>query len=175
MIWLFCGWQAARHEYLQLREEQAFKLCLKHLRQCNYDAFAALQKHKGGLQLEDELLAQLHNLLVLQGDDKATERVLRRAGEDGLFEEYVLNSSYKPVWSRVVPEQTDCQRPGMRGGHQMCIDPEEGKIYLIGGWDGEKDLSDFWVFEIATSSWRLLSEDTAQDGGPGPRSCHKVR
>lgn len=26
--------------------------------------------------------------------------------------------------------------PGMRGGHQMVIDPVRGLIYLLGGWDG---------------------------------------
>jgi muskelin len=63
----------------------------------------------------------------------------------------------------------------MRGGHQMCIDSETGHVYLLGGWDGQKDLSDFWVYSIPTRNWTCLSADTSRDGaGPCARSCHKV-
>ena len=66
-----------------------------------------------------------------------------------------------------------CQ-PGMRGGHQMCIDTERQIIYLMGGWDGSDDLADFWMFDINQKSWRMISRDTEQDGGPCARSCHKL-
>ena len=51
--------------------------------------------------------------------------------------------------------------PGMRGGHQMCIDPEAQKIYIFGGWSGIKDLADFWEYDINLDSWRCISEDTS--------------
>jgi len=64
--------------------------------------------------------------------------------------------------------------PGCRGGHQMVIDSACQVLYLFGGWDGTRDLADFWAFDIPTSKWRLLSTNTSQDGGPSPRSCHKM-
>lgn len=62
----------------------------------------------------------------------------------------------------------------MRGGHQMCIDSELGKIYMFGGWDGIQNLSDFWEYDENTNQWTCLSTDTSKDGGPSPRSCHKM-
>ena len=48
----------------------------------------------------------------------------------------------------------------MRGGHQMCIDSEAGKIYLYGGWEGKADLGDLWVYDIAGNQWTQLSSNT---------------
>ena len=47
-------------------------------------------------------------------------------------------------------------------------------IYLFGGWDGTQDLADFWSFHIPTQKWTLISSNTAEDGGPSARSCHKM-
>ena len=65
-------------------------------------------------------------------------------------------------------------QPSPRGGHQLVIDCLRGNIYLFGGWDGSRDLADFWQFNIAAGKWSLVSGDTAAEGGPGPRSCHKM-
>jgi len=35
-----------------------------------------------------------------------------------------------------------------------------GHVYLLAGWDGTKDLADFWVYDINANSWILISEDT---------------
>uniref|UniRef100_A0A914UQZ7 Muskelin n=1 Tax=Plectus sambesii TaxID=2011161 RepID=A0A914UQZ7_9BILA len=64
--------------------------------------------------------------------------------------------------------------PGMRGGHQMVIDCASDTIYLLGGWDGCSDLADFWKYNIESGRWTCISEDTAAEGGPGPRSCHRM-
>ena len=57
----------------------------------------------------------------------------------------------------------------------MCVDSEKGNIYLHGGWDGMKNLDDYWEYNIANNRWRLLSQHTSQDkNGPGPRACHKM-
>lgn len=64
--------------------------------------------------------------------------------------------------------------PGNRGGHQMVIDSANQNIYLFGGWDGHRDLNDFWCFNIASMQWELISLNTEVDGGPSPRSCHKM-
>jgi len=78
-----------------------------------------------------------------------------------------------------VPERSPPPRPpptlpGCRGGHQMVIDSPGQAIYLFGGWDGHRDLSDFWRYDISSSKWSILSADTKADGGPSARSCHKM-
>lgn len=74
----------------------------------------------------------------------------------------------------VVFFNVDVDNPTTRGGHQMCIDDDCGKIYLFGGWDGTKDLADFWVYSQELGNWVCISMDTRRQGGPGPRSCHKI-
>lgn len=76
--------------------------------------------------------------------------------------------------SLYVEEDLSSSRPGMRGGHQMVIDTDAQQIYLLGGWDGMSDLSDFWVYHVETGQWLCLSRNTELDGGPCARSCHKM-
>lgn len=45
----------------------------------------------------------------------------------------------------------------------MCIDSEEGLIYLFGGWDGESNLGDFWVYNIKENKWKIISYNTLYD------------
>ena len=42
----------------------------------------------------------------------------------------------------------------------MCVDSEGGLVYIFGGWDGQKDLSDFWSFNVETRQWKCISMDT---------------
>lgn len=60
----------------------------------------------------------------------------------------------------VFKKKIDGDSPCARGGHQMCIDTKEGMIYVFGGWDGRRDLSDFWCYNIRLNEWELLSHDT---------------
>ncbi|RWS09436.1 muskelin-like protein [Dinothrombium tinctorium] len=155
------------------REREAIRLCLKHFRQHNYtEVFESLQK-RTRVQLEDELLTKLHELLVVRGDFKATEELLEETACKGLFDEYIRKQAYKPKWMPINPASNNV-RPGMRGGHQMCIDPYSETIYLYGGWDGSQDLADLWCYNIAKSEWICISKDTSLEGGPSARSCHKM-
>lgn len=61
------------------------------------------------------------------------------------------------MWRTLASEKP---QPGMRGGHQMCIDPLTETIYLLGGWDGNQDLSDLWAYHVPTKHWTLISRDT---------------
>ena len=45
----------------------------------------------------------------------------------------------------------------------MCIDADHSVIYLLGGWDGIQDLSDFWAFHCNSGNWECLSLDTVSD------------
>lgn len=56
----------------------------------------------------------------------------------------------------------------------MTLDEENSQIYIFGGWDGEEDLDDFWVFDIPTDEWKLISKSTAKQKGPSARSCHRM-
>ncbi|XP_043224158.1 muskelin-like [Amphibalanus amphitrite] len=155
------------------REKEAIRLCLKHFRQHNYgEAFSSLQK-RTRVQLEAPLLTELFESLVERGDFAATEEAVQRAQESGLFSEYINQHEYRPEWRPIVPEP-GAERPGMRGGHQMCFDPTHEVMYLFGGWDGTQDLSDLWAFYIRQGQWTRLSADTSTEGGPTARSCHKM-
>ncbi|KAI8984520.1 Muskelin N-terminus-domain-containing protein [Mycotypha africana] len=93
--------------------------------------------------------------------ESSNSSLLLLAGHQAI-EQHNLSWSYQPT------------EPTPRGGHQMCIDVQHRKIYLLGGWDGKKDLSDFWCFDINRNRWRLISTDTRMQDGPSPRSCHKI-
>jgi len=158
------------------REKEAVRLCLKHFRQHNYsEAFETLQK-KTRVSLEHPLLTKLHKTLVENGNYEETEECVRRDCESGLFESYLNSQECKPIWKLInpPPDAGNRLRPGMRGGHQMCIDVLTETIYLFGGWDGTQDLADFWSFHIPTQKWTLISSNTAEEGGPSARSCHKM-
>jgi hypothetical protein len=125
-------------------------------------------------------MTDLHRFLVLNGDFTTAEDILVQAGARGLFSEFITEFAYKPIWRRISsPTPTPsivagATTPCMRGGHQMCIDTVDGRIFLFGGWDGTKDLCDFWIFDLKTEGWACVSMDTRRQGGPGPRSCHKI-
>ena len=78
-------------------------------------------------------------------------------------------------WTRICGLDPDGDVPCRRGGHAMCIDEDAGLVYLFGGWDGQRSLDDFWVYDIAKDAWKCLSVATSRDkNGPGPRACHKM-
>ncbi|KAJ3154115.1 Muskelin 1, intracellular mediator containing kelch motif [Geranomyces michiganensis] len=166
--------EKVHHDYINYRENEVIRLCLKHFRQRNHlETFDSLQA-RTLMQLEDSLLTELHSHLVIRGDFATAEDLISRAADRNLFQDYISECSYKPVWKKISPRGPDEESPCMRGGHQMAIDTESGKVYLFGGWDGSKDLSDFWVYDPEASRWNCISLDTRRQGGPGPRSCHKI-
>ena len=69
--------------------------------------------------------------MVVKGDYEATEHLLQRAVDNGLFGPYIHSQDYVPEWSRILPciDEDPCHRPGMRGGHQMCIDVRWDKTF----------------------------------------------
>lgn len=159
--------------FTNFRQREAIRLCLKHLRQHNFsEAFDSLQK-RTKVQLEDELLTRLHLLLVIEGNFSESESLLESACSQSYFNEYLRKQEYKTIWKPLVPSY-GTNKPGMRGGHQMCIDPKSEIIYLFGGWNGSKDLADLWSYHIPTGEWKCISKDTSAEGGPTPRSCHKM-
>ncbi|KAI8384170.1 Muskelin N-terminus-domain-containing protein [Blakeslea trispora] len=162
-------------EFEAFKETETVRLCLKYFRQRNMmDAFSLL-KHKTGIELEHPLLSQLHQYIVMDANFEAAEQVLQRAHyELNMYNAYSENATYQPVWRQILPHQGHTATPSPRGGHQMCMDAQSQIVYVLGGWDGKQDLSDFWSFDIKRNEWTLLSEDTQTQGGPSARSCHKI-
>ncbi|CAB4386012.1 hypothetical protein RhiirA5_492663 [Rhizophagus irregularis] len=166
--------QKAYYDHITYRENEAIRLCLKHFRQRNYlDVFNLLQS-KTNLLIEDPFLTELYTQLVVNGDFQMAEDSMTDAAEKGLFEEYIRSFEYKLQWTKIEATNADGDSPCIRGGHQMCIDVEAGHIYLLGGWNGTKNLSDFWVYDVNARIWNLISCDTREQGGPNPRSNHRI-
>ncbi|KAI7900702.1 Muskelin N-terminus-domain-containing protein [Cokeromyces recurvatus] len=163
-------------EYENFIEIETTRLCLKYLRQKNMmDAFHIV-KARTNIELEDPMITALHRHLVIETNYKAAEKVVLHAyKQNNMFEHYAKESEYKPKWRKLNPTSTNCNElPSARGGHQMCIDIKDKKIYLFGGWNGTQDLSDFWYYDIRQNQWHLISMNTENQGGPSPRSCHKI-
>ena len=57
----------------------------------------------------------------------------------------------------------------------MCIDIEKQTLFLLGGWDGTKELSDFWMYEIANGQWHCVSDDMTSDVGRSDVSNYFTR
>ncbi|XP_050432921.1 muskelin isoform X5 [Adelges cooleyi] len=162
-------------KFYRYREERLLRLCLKHFRRNHYNSAAAglLQNFK--ITLEHPFLSQLFNVIVTNGNYEMAETSMDEAIKEGLLENYMERQSFKPIWKIVQEnEHAGKKRPCMRGGHQMCIDSQTGIIYLLGGWDGHKDLSDLWSFNVSTSVWQCIATNVEEYGGPSPRSCHKM-
>ena len=53
--------------------------------------------------------------------------------------------------------------PGMRGGHQLCVDSTSQILYMFGGWDGEQDLADLWSYDIVRGKWTCLCRDASEE------------
>lgn len=96
------------------------------------------------------------------------------AASASLLSSYVERATPKPIWSQILATDLHGNSPCGRGGHQMELDSERGILWLFGGWDGTKDLADLWAYHIHEARWRCVSRDVRQQGGPGPRSCHKM-
>ncbi|KAI0030784.1 Muskelin N-terminus-domain-containing protein [Vararia minispora EC-137] len=157
------------------RETAALRHILKHLRARRllspYRSLLAMSD----VQIEHPLVTRLYESLVSDGDWAEAEKVIHIAAEAGLFDTFLQASQTRAVWKRLSGADADGDYPSRRGGHAMCIDEDTGVIYLFGGWDGQNSLDDFWVYTIADDRWQRISEHAAaNNGGPGPRSCHRM-
>lgn len=75
----------------------------------------------------------------------------------GLLSDYINAQTYRAIWTKLSSSEP---KPGMRGGHQMVLDPTAEVLYLFGGWDGNQDLSDLWSYDIEAGKWTLICKDT---------------
>ncbi len=42
----------------------------------------------------------------------------------------------------------------------MTISHKQQIIYLLGGWNGKMNISDFWTWNITDRKWQRISENT---------------
>ncbi|KAF5385812.1 hypothetical protein D9615_002604 [Tricholomella constricta] len=157
------------------RETSVLRHVLKHLRQRRlltpYESIVS----RSGFQLEHPLITKLHEAIVLQGDWQEAEHLVSFISKTDLFDSYLHGTQPYAVWKRLHGTDPDGDVPSPRGGHAMCIDPVNDMIYLFGGWDGQKSLDDFWVYDVKEDKWRVLSHSTSgEQNAPGARSCHKM-
>lgn len=175
---------------IQHKDTLALHLVLKHLRRNNFLAAHRALLEQTNIRTEHPRVTELHDALVLRGDLAVAEELVKAmANKDGLFDYCARVAPPVCVWRRIVPQ--DGVAPVGRGGHQLCLDPALGIIYLFGGWDGKfyfsntttyshdcslgsKNLADFWSYSIADNRWTVIHEDTAAVGGPNARSCHNM-
>jgi muskelin len=157
----------------QLVESVTVRYMLKFLRERGMSASYAALLAESGVELEDQLLKDLHQTIIT-GDFPAAESLFRSAADTDLFATYLQSCRPNLIWARMDGKDPPGGVPTARGGHAMCIDEEGGIIYLHGGFDGEKSLDDLWAYSIADNQWRMLHDHTSSYNGPGPRSCHQM-
>lgn len=130
---------------------------------------------RSNIQVEHPVVTALHSSLVLQGKWTDSEALLSEASSVGLLDAYIQFCQPHSQWRRLYGVDADGDVPSERGGHAMTLDPENGLIYLLGGWDGQKSLDDFWVYDVSAERWRVISHSTSlEKNGPVARSCHKM-
>ncbi|XP_065197118.1 muskelin-like isoform X2 [Sycon ciliatum] len=163
-------------------EEESMRLCMKFLRdKCHIDVLKQLMDRTGTC-FEDAWLTTFHRQLVELKNFKEAEEMLMKAADDGVFERHCMQSTGVLRWTEIKPSSVSQERntsedlcwPIGRGGHDMCVDSEQGFLYLFGGWDGRTDLGDLWRFNIRLETWECLSLNTENEGGPSARSCHQM-
>ncbi|XP_014471613.1 PREDICTED: muskelin [Dinoponera quadriceps] len=153
------------------RQKEIIRLCMKHFRRLEQPEIVETLQRVTGVSLEDSRLSTLYDLLVVKGDHLQAERFVTNAVMVGLLNDYINAQTYRASWTKLTSSDP---KPGMRGGHQMVLDPTAEVLYLFGGWDGNQDLSDLWSYDIAVGKWTLICKDTEAVGGPCARSCHKM-
>lgn len=149
---------------------------LKHLRQRRYLTSYRQLLSRSGVQLEHPIVSELYDAIVLRGDWSQAELCLQELARSGLLDDFILSCVPRACWKRLRGTDANGDTPSKRGGHAMCMDVDQGLIYLFGGYDGRKSLDDFWVYNVREERWNVISHSSSKEekNGPGPRACHKM-
>ncbi len=160
---------------MQYRERIVNSLILKHLRQRRLLGPFRDILSRTGIQLEHPTISSLYQSLVLEGDFTRCEELLHSIADLSLFSSSLLASQPFAQWTRLHAVDADGDAPTPRGGHAMCIDSQGGKVYLHGGWNGQKNMDDFWMYDMKSEKWTVLNfSGQPRSNKPGPRACHKM-
>ena len=77
---------------------------------------------------------------MLNGNWTESEKLIQDLANEGLLQSYRHSCQARIRWSRIRGLDADGDLPCRRGGHSMCIDEQNGLIYLFGGWDGQRSI-----------------------------------
>lgn len=125
---------------------------------------------RGDWETAEQCLDHSAGLAVDDDDDEGIET----DPHSSLFSCFVDKSAQVAQWARIDATDAHGEIPAPRGGHHMVMDSNHQVAYLFGGWDGNTELNDLWAYHMAESRWRCISKNTSLQGGPSPRSCHKM-
>lgn len=123
-------------------------------------------RHVLDVEVDHEMVKCVKELVTRRDYDEL-ERYLENLGSEGVFDEFIEAMPYSGSWTEVPRSEA---WPSDRGGHQMAR--LHNSLVLYGGWDGENELGDMWVFDVKNESWEEIK--SGYDDGPGRRSCHKM-
>ncbi|TFK53543.1 hypothetical protein OE88DRAFT_1655700 [Heliocybe sulcata] len=161
--------------YEEHLESVSLRRILKHLRQRRLLTPYHSLLSRVNVQFEHPLISSLYEQLVISGSFPSLKSTVDSISQEGLLDSYLYLSQPKAAWKRLHGSDADGDRPSKRSAHAMCMDEDNGVVYLLGGWDGQENLDDFWAYEVKAETWRLLSHNTSEEkNGPGRRSCHKM-
>ncbi|EPQ57092.1 galactose oxidase [Gloeophyllum trabeum ATCC 11539] len=161
--------------YEEYLESVTLRRILKHLRQRRLLTPYQSLLSRVNVQLEHPLVSRLYEQLVLRGVFPSLNDIVQAISDGGLLDSYLYLCQPGAVWKRLDGCDADGDKPSKRSAHAMCMDEDNGMVYLLGGWDGEENLDDFWVYDVKEDTWRVLSHNTSEEkNGPGRRSCHKM-
>jgi N-acetylneuraminic acid mutarotase len=64
--------------------------------------------------------------------------------------------TYDPQTNAWLALDTRGVSPPARDSHALVYDPRASKVILFGGWDGQSDLGDTWVYDPKAGTWTEL-------------------
>lgn len=119
-----------------------------------------------GVDIDHQVIKNVKELVASRSYDDL-EMYLSKLGNEGVFDEFIEAMPYVATWTEIERKYV-C--PCNRGGHQLA--KLDDSLFLYGGWDGEKELGDMWMFDVDKETWTDVKSN--YDDGPGRRSCHKM-
>ncbi|KAJ7370733.1 Muskelin 1, intracellular mediator containing kelch motif [Desmophyllum pertusum] len=125
----------------------------------NEDSSCSRPGMRGGHQMSIDMEAQVIYLL---------------GGWDGMVDlaDFWAFSVESAQWTCLSRDSEQEGGPCARSCHKMCLDGKRKLIYTLGRYlDSEMRnstplKSDFYVYDITSNQWTLISEDTSSEGGP---------
>ncbi|EPR79716.1 Muskelin [Spraguea lophii 42_110] len=151
---------------MKIVNETCSRIVLKYLRENNFhEEYKMLEKKVGTLECRE---LKIIRKFLIENKMELVEDEIIKCRKKGMFKEYVDKSGFNGKWTPLLKTHGE-NLPSKRGGHQMVY--ADGKMFLLGGFNGREELGDLWVFE---GRWKLVSNNTRQVSGPGKRSCHKM-
>ncbi|OMJ29827.1 Muskelin [Smittium culicis] len=162
------------NEYNEYVTKSTIKKSLKYFRENMLLSVHNELQNSTGISFSLPVLNGIYKKLISGSEYKDVESLIFSAYSGEILKDSSLNIPCASSWLPIHHSCNTNEAPIGRGGHQMCIDDNLGKIYVFGGWDGMRNLSDLWEFDIVENIWNCICPNTYKVGGPDPRSLHSM-